>query len=71
MALLQAVTRDLGIGLVVIGGSDSYGPGGYAGTTLETALPVQKAARVPMVTGSSAALRRLSSISSHPVTASA
>jgi len=41
MALLQATTRDLGTGLVVIGGSDSYGPGGYAGTTLETALPVQ------------------------------
>jgi hypothetical protein len=41
MGLLQAVTRDLGIGLVVIGGSDSYGPGGYAGTSLETALPVQ------------------------------
>jgi uncharacterized membrane protein len=41
MGLLQAVTRDLGLGLVVVGGSDSYGPGGYAGTTLETALPVQ------------------------------
>ena len=41
MALLQATTRELGTGLVVIGGSDSYGPGGYAGTTLETALPVQ------------------------------
>jgi uncharacterized membrane protein len=41
MALLQAATRDLGIGLVVIGGSESYGPGGYAGTPLETALPVQ------------------------------
>jgi uncharacterized membrane protein len=41
MALLQATTRDLGTGLVVIGGSDSYGPGGYAGTPLETALPVQ------------------------------
>lgn len=41
MSLLQAATRDLGIGLVVIGGSDSYGPGGYAGTPLETALPVQ------------------------------
>ncbi len=41
MALLQAVTRDLGLGLVVIGGSDSYGPGGYAGTSLETTLPVQ------------------------------
>lgn len=41
MALLQAATRDLGTGLVVIGGSDSYGPGGYAGTALETTLPVQ------------------------------
>ncbi len=41
MALLQAATRDLGTGLVVIGGSDSYGPGGYAGTPLEAALPVQ------------------------------
>ena len=41
MALLQASVRSLGTGLVVIGGSDSYGPGGYAGTPLETALPVQ------------------------------
>ncbi|MGH7764688.1 MAG: VWA domain-containing protein, partial [Candidatus Dormibacteraceae bacterium] len=41
LALLQAATRDLGMGLVVIGGADSYGPGGYAGTTLEAALPVQ------------------------------
>jgi len=41
MALLQASVRDLGIGLVVIGGADSYGPGGYAGTALETTLPVQ------------------------------
>jgi len=41
MALLQTATRDLGTGLVVIGGSDSYGPGGYAGTALEATLPVQ------------------------------
>ena len=41
MSLLQASVRDLGMGLVVIGGNDSYGPGGYAGTPLETALPVQ------------------------------
>lgn len=41
MALLQASTRDLGIGLVVIGGRESYGPGGYAGTALEATLPVQ------------------------------
>ena len=41
MTLFQASVRDLGMGLVVIGGADSYGPGGYAGTALETALPVQ------------------------------
>jgi hypothetical protein len=41
MALLQAATRDLGMGLVVIGGTESYGPGGYAGTSLEATLPVQ------------------------------
>jgi uncharacterized membrane protein len=41
MALLQAAVRDLGTGLVVIGGADSYGPGGYAGTALEATLPVQ------------------------------
>ena len=41
MGLLQAAVRDLGMGLVVVGGADSFGPGGYAGTTLETTLPVQ------------------------------
>ncbi len=41
MALLQTSVRDLGTGLVVIGGDDSYGPGGYAGTPIETALPVR------------------------------
>ncbi|HKC18356.1 MAG TPA: VWA domain-containing protein, partial [Candidatus Dormibacteraeota bacterium] len=41
MALLQAATRDLGTGLVVIGGADSFGPGGYAGSALEATLPVQ------------------------------
>ena len=34
MNLLQASVRDLGTGLVVIGGTESYGPGGYAGTPL-------------------------------------
>lgn len=41
MNVLQTSVRDLGMGLVVIGGDQSYGPGGYAGTPLETALPVQ------------------------------
>jgi Mg-chelatase subunit ChlD len=40
VAGLREVTRSLGRGLVVIGGTSSYGPGGYAGSPLEDALPV-------------------------------
>jgi len=38
--MLAAAVRDLGVGLVCIGGPETYGPGGYAGTDLETVLPV-------------------------------
>ncbi len=41
MEVLQAYTRDLGGGLVVVGGPDSYGPGGYFQTPLEDILPVE------------------------------
>jgi uncharacterized membrane protein len=40
MEALQIYTRDLGRGLVMIGGPQSYGAGGYARTPLEAALPV-------------------------------
>ncbi len=40
VAGLREATRSLGRGLVVIGGTSAYGPGGYAGTPLEEALPV-------------------------------
>lgn len=40
IAGLREATRSLGRGLVVIGGTSAYGPGGYAGTQLEEALPV-------------------------------
>lgn len=40
MKALQAYVRDLGGGLVAIGGPTSYGVGGYYGTPLEAALPV-------------------------------
>jgi Mg-chelatase subunit ChlD len=40
VAGLQEATRVLGRGLVVIGGTSSFGPGGYAGTRLEETLPV-------------------------------
>jgi Ca-activated chloride channel family protein len=40
MAGLQEATRSLGRGLIVIGGTSSYGPGNYAGTLLEDTMPV-------------------------------
>jgi uncharacterized membrane protein len=40
LAALREATRSLGRGLIVIGGTSAYGPGGYAGTMLEEALPV-------------------------------
>lgn len=40
LAALREATRALGRGLIVLGGTSSYGPGGYAGTLLEEALPV-------------------------------
>jgi Mg-chelatase subunit ChlD len=41
MALLQATVRDLGRGLVCVGGEESYGVGGYFRTPLEETLPVK------------------------------
>ncbi|GHO95632.1 VWA domain-containing protein [Reticulibacter mediterranei] len=40
MATLQAYVRDLGRGLVVSGGENSYSLGGYTNTPLEQTLPV-------------------------------
>jgi uncharacterized membrane protein len=39
--LLQTYVRDLGHGLVAVGGDESYGPGGYYQTPLEETLPVE------------------------------
>jgi uncharacterized membrane protein len=41
MQVLQSFVRDLGRGLVVSGGENSYGVGGYANTPLEETLPVR------------------------------
>lgn len=41
MDLLQIYVRDLGGGLVAIGGPNSYGVGGYFETALEETLPVE------------------------------
>jgi len=40
MLALENFTRDLGRGLVMVGGENSYGPGGFYKTPVEKALPV-------------------------------
>ncbi len=42
---LQTFVRDIGRGLVVVGGPQSYGAGGYRNTPLEETLPVQMGVR--------------------------
>lgn len=54
MEAIESYVADLGGGLVVIGGPDAYGPGGYFQTPLEDALPVEVQVRdqerVPQLT---------------------
>ncbi|MEA2607920.1 MAG: hypothetical protein QOJ75_163, partial [Chloroflexota bacterium] len=45
LAALQVYVRDLGKGLVMIGGSESYGAGGYQKTPIEETLPVDMGVR--------------------------
>ncbi len=40
MAMLQSNVRDLGVGLIMVGGEDGFGAGGYLDTPIEEALPV-------------------------------
>ena len=42
---IENYVRDLGRGLVVIGGEQAYGPGGYTDTALERILPVEMTPR--------------------------
>jgi uncharacterized membrane protein len=41
MQLIESYVKDLGGGLVVVGGPEAYAPGGYVDTPLEDALPVE------------------------------
>lgn len=41
MVALSSYVRDFGKGLIMIGGRDSYGVGGYGRTPIEAALPVE------------------------------
>ncbi len=45
MDALQVYVRDLGRGLVMLGGRESYGAGGYLNSTLEETLPVYMTVR--------------------------
>ncbi|MEI7744290.1 MAG: VWA domain-containing protein, partial [Chloroflexota bacterium] len=45
LTALQVYVRDLGRGLVVIGGPEAYGAGSYTGTPLEETLPVDMGVR--------------------------
>jgi uncharacterized membrane protein len=45
LAALQVYVRDLGKGLVMIGGPESYGAGGYQRTPIEETLPVDMGVR--------------------------
>jgi uncharacterized membrane protein len=45
MERIASAVRDLGVGLLVIGGDSSFGPGGYADTPLEAVLPVESRIR--------------------------
>ena len=40
MKRLEAYVKEIGGGLAMVGGQDSFGPGGYFGTEVEAALPV-------------------------------
>ncbi len=39
-AAIEVAVRDLGVGLVAVGGPNSFGAGGYLGSPIEKALPV-------------------------------
>jgi len=41
MKLLESAVRDFGVGLVCVGGDQTYAAGGYRGTPLEAVLPVE------------------------------
>lgn len=45
MKAIRSSVRDLGTGLVMVGGENSFGPGAYRGTPIEEALPVSMEVR--------------------------
>jgi uncharacterized membrane protein len=49
LAALEVAVRDLGVGCLVLGGEQAYGPGGYRNTALERLLPVEMEVRQKQV----------------------
>jgi hypothetical protein len=49
MESLEVAVRDLGVGLLVLGGEEAYSPGGYSGTPIERILPVSMELREKQV----------------------
>jgi len=41
MQAIAGATKDLGVGLAAFGGTGTFGPGGFSGTPLEQALPIE------------------------------
>jgi uncharacterized membrane protein len=54
MDALTAATRELGVGLIMTGGPDSFGAGGYIGTPIEKAMPVNMSIKGTKIRGKGA-----------------
>ena len=54
IALLEKNVHDMGVGLVMLGGSSSFGAGGWRNTPVEKALPVDMEIKSMKVTGKGA-----------------
>lgn len=64
MEALATATRDLGVGLAAFGGTNTFGPGGLAGTPLEQALPVRMQVANPQLKPAVAVMLVLESVES-------
>ncbi len=51
MEAIRTSVHDQGTGLIMIGGPDSFGPGGYQNTPIEEALPVECEIKSPLAAG--------------------
>lgn len=51
MEAIRTSVHDQGTGLIMVGGPDSFGPGGYQNTPVEEALPVLCEIKSPMAAG--------------------